>query len=53
MKDISTILLESVFVLFALIVLLSAAGTPDYTSWTLDNEQQRVSDAGLRFVFKR
>jgi hypothetical protein len=53
MKDISTILLASVFVLFSLIVLLSAASTPDPTSATLDNDQQRVSDLGLRFVFKR
>jgi hypothetical protein len=53
MKDIWTILLTSVFVLFSLIVLLSAASTPDPTSWTLDNDQQRVSDLGLRFAFKR
>jgi hypothetical protein len=53
MKDISTILLASVFVLFSLIVLLSAARTPDRTSWTLVNDQQRVSDLGLRFAFKR
>ena len=53
MKDISTILLASVFVLFSLIVLLSAANTPDRTSSTLDNDQQRVSDLGLRFAFKR
>jgi hypothetical protein len=53
MKDISTILLASVFVLFSLIVLLSAASTPDRTSSTLDNDQQKVSDLGLRFAFKR
>jgi hypothetical protein len=53
MKDISTILLATVFVLFSLIVLLWAASTPDRTSWTLDNDQERVSDLGLRFVFKR
>jgi hypothetical protein len=53
MKDISTILLASVFVLFSLIILISAANTPDRTSSTLDNDQQRVSDLGLRFAFKR
>ena len=53
MKDISTILLASVFVLFSLIVLISAANTPDRTSSTLDNDQQTVSDLGLRFAFKR
>jgi hypothetical protein len=52
-KDIWTTLLASVFVLFSLIVLLSAAGHPDHTSSTLDNDQQRVSDLRLRFAFKR
>ena len=52
MKDIWTILLASVFVLFSLIVLISAASTADRTSSTLDNDQQRVSDLGLRFAFK-
>ena len=33
MKDISTILLASVFVLFSLIVLISAASTPDRTEF--------------------
>jgi hypothetical protein len=53
MKDILTIFLASVFVLFSLIVLISAARTPDHRSLTLDNDQQKVSDLGLRFVFKR
>jgi hypothetical protein len=53
MKDIAAIFLASVFVLFSLIVLLSAAGNPDRTSSALDNNQQRVSDLGLRFVFRR
>src|SRR4030095_13650627 len=41
MKDISTILLASVFVLFSLIILISASSTPDRTSSTLDNDQQK------------
>jgi hypothetical protein len=53
MRDFWTILMASLFVLFSLIVLLSVASTPDRTSSTLDNDQQRVSDLGLRFVFKR
>jgi hypothetical protein len=53
MKDISTILLASAFILFSLIVLLSAARTPDRTSSALVNDQQRVSDLGLRFTLKR
>ena len=53
MKDILTMLLATVFILVSLIVLLSAASAPDPTSWMLDNDQQRVSDVGLRFAFKR
>ena len=53
MRDFSTILMASLFVLFSLIVLISAASTRDRTSSTLDNDQQRVSDLGLRFAFKR
>jgi hypothetical protein len=53
MKDILTMLLASVFVLFSLIVLLSAARTPDRRSLTLDSDEQKVSDLGLRFAFKR
>ena len=53
MRDISTIILASVFVLFSLIVLLSAASTPDYTSSTLDNDQQRVSDLGSSFRLQK
>jgi len=53
MKDNLTMLLASVFVLFSLIVLLSAARTPDHRSLTLDNGEQKVSDLGLRFAFKR
>jgi hypothetical protein len=53
MKDISTVLLASVFVLFSLLALLSAARSPDHTSSTLHDDQQRVSDLGLRFALKR
>src|SRR5262245_33695760 len=53
MKDILTMLLAIAFVLFSLIVLLSAARTPDHRSLTLDNGEQKVSDLGLRFAFKR
>jgi hypothetical protein len=53
MKDILTMLLASVFVLFSLIVLLSAARTPDRRSLTLGSDEQKVSDLGLRFAFKR
>jgi hypothetical protein len=53
MKDISTILLTSAFVLFSLLVLISAARTPDRTTEMLHDDQQRISDLGLRFTFKR
>ena len=53
MKDNLTMLLATVFVLFSLIVLLSAARTPDHRSLTLDNGEQKVSDLGLRFALKR
>jgi hypothetical protein len=53
MKDISTILFASAFVILSLIVLLSAASTLDRTSSRLDNDAQRVSELGLRFAFKR
>ncbi len=53
MKDILTMLLASVFIFFSLIVLVSAARTPDRKSLTLDNGEQKVSDLGLRFAFQR
>ena len=53
MKDNLTMLLASVFVLFSLIVLLSAARTPDHRSLTLESDEQKVSDLGLRFALKR
>jgi hypothetical protein len=53
MKDILTMLLASVFVFLALIVLLSAARTPDRKSLTLENNEQKVSDLGLLFALKR
>jgi hypothetical protein len=53
MKDNLTMLLGSIFVLFSLVVLLSAARTPDRRSLKLDNGEQKVSDLGLRFAFKR
>jgi hypothetical protein len=51
MKDIAKIVLASAFVFFSLLVLLLAARSPDRTSSTLHDDQQRVSDLGLRFAF--
>ncbi len=53
MKDVSAMLLATAIVIFSLIGLLSAASTLDRTSSTLDNDQQRISEVGLRFAFKR
>jgi hypothetical protein len=53
MKDIVTMLLASGLVLFSLIALLSAANTLDRTSSALHNDQQRVSEVGLRLAFKK
>ena len=53
MRDIWTMILANAFVLLSLTVLLSAASNPLPTGWRLNNDRQRVSDLGLRFVFKR
>ena len=53
MKDISATLLVSSFVLFALISLLTAIETSESTRSALINDQERVSDLGLRFAFTR
>ncbi len=52
MKDITTTLL-AIFVLYAVIVLLSVEITPDGTRSPLVSNQERISDIGLRFAFKR
>lgn len=46
MKDITA-------VLYSLIILLSVSFNPDSTSSPSVNNQERISDAGLRFAFKR
>jgi hypothetical protein len=53
MKDFTATLLAIVFVLYALIVLLSVEITPDGTSSLLISNQERISEVGLRFAFKR
>jgi len=53
MKEITAALLATVFVLYALIVLLSVELNPDSTSSPLVNNQERISDVGLRFAFRR
>ena len=53
MKDITVVLLATVFVLYSLIVLLSAELNPDSAGPPLVNNQERISEVGLRFAFKR
>jgi hypothetical protein len=53
MKDITAVVLATVFVLYSLIVLLSVELNPDRASSPLVNNQERISDLGLRFAFKR
>ena len=53
MKDITVVLLATVFVLYSLIALLSVELNQDRTSSPLVNNQERISEVGLRFAFKR
>jgi hypothetical protein len=53
MKDITAALLAIVFVLYSLIALLSAELNQDRTSSPLFINEERISDIGLRFAFKR
>ncbi len=53
MKDISATLLVSGFVLFALISLLTAIHTPESSRLVLNNNQERVSELGLRFALTK
>ena len=53
MKDITAPLLAIVFVLYILIALISVGFNPDSTSSPSVSNQERISDVGLRFAFKR
>jgi hypothetical protein len=53
MKDITAALLAIVFVLSSLIALLSVERNQDSTSSPLVNNQERVSELGLRVAFQR
>jgi hypothetical protein len=52
MKEI-TAALATVFVLYSLIALLSVELNQDSTSSPFVSNQERISDVGLRFAFKR
>ena len=53
MKDITAPLLAIAFVLYILIALISVEFNPDSTSSPLVSNEERISDVGLRFAFKR
>ena len=53
MQNITAPLLAIFFVLYSLIVLISVELNPDSTSSPSVSNQERISDVGLRFVFKR
>jgi hypothetical protein len=53
MKDVIAALLASSLVMLSLIQLLSAGNAPDSTSSaSVGRDQEKISDLGLRFVFK-
>ena len=51
MNDITTALLKIVLVLYALVALLSAELHQDSTSSRLVNNEERISELGLRDAF--
>jgi len=53
MKDITPLLLGSLFVIMSLMSMLSAEPTHKATSWATISKQERVSNLGLRIAFKR
>ncbi|HZD40221.1 MAG TPA: hypothetical protein VE131_05830 [Terriglobales bacterium] len=53
MKHLSATLLAAAFVLLALISLLTTIRTSESQSSALIDHQEKVSDIGLRFAFKR
>ena len=53
MKDIAAPLLAIAFVLYMLIALISVEFNPDSTSSPVVSNEERISDVGLRFAFKR
>ena len=53
MKDILAVLLAGLFVVMSLMSLLSAERADEATRAVTTNNQERVSDLGLRITFKR
>jgi hypothetical protein len=53
MKDICAVLFAAFFVLISLMSLILAERTPDSTTSAVMENQEKVSDLGLRFAFRR
>jgi hypothetical protein len=53
MKDITTALLASLFVLISLVSLISADPVPEGTSWVSYNSRRNVSELELRYALRR
>jgi hypothetical protein len=53
MKEITGVLLATLFVLYSLMVLVSVELSPDSNNSPPVNNEERISDVGLRFAFKR
>lgn len=53
MKDITTALLASLFVLISLVSLISADPLPGGTSWVSLNSPGNISELELRYALRR
>jgi hypothetical protein len=53
MKNITTVLLATIFVLYSLIALLSVERNRDSMSSPLVSNQEKISELGLRVAFQR
>jgi len=53
MKDISTMLLAIVLVVFSLVSLLTAERSWETTASVMTSNQERVSEVGLRIAFNK
>ena len=52
-SDIAPAIVMTLLILYALVALLSVDLAPDNTSTPVFNSEQRVSDLGLGFAFRR
>jgi hypothetical protein len=53
MKDIAAVFFAALFVLLSLVSLILAERNPETKTSVVINDQERISELGLRFAFKR